>query len=312
MITRSQAKSLQTAQNGQEIKLEERVIKKLEPVKRKREVKTVPKRALKWRKLNMLTDPPVFIDANSKTPIRTAFTCFWPLLKDYIPFKQTMLNANAVILFAEDATIDFEYSQKDIRDQVVLQLKLDQDFDSKTLNIYNELLSRSQSFPDHPEHSKDSLISTIKQNYAQGKVESNNERKTKLLALLQANQCVFRADSRYCAQFINHTVCSSVEEVVAIMLLTRHLFSYSHAVWSNLNMAYRRQLSELVFSSNKPTNGRWISCCKQLVTSAAFISNCSSVKSSAHHRGRNYDYIPYDQEGRSRRRYFAQLNRRRR
>lgn len=64
------------------------------------------------------------------------------------------------------------------------------------------------------------------------------------------------------------------DEVVAVMIITRALFAYSHIAWSNCRFTYESRLVSRVFKDNVG----WIECAGQIIESQGFKNSASSSR----------------------------------
>mmetsp|Transcript_9673 Transcript_9673/g.11925 ORF Transcript_9673/g.11925 Transcript_9673/m.11925 type:complete len:402 (-) Transcript_9673:367-1572(-) len=63
--------------------------------------------------------------------------------------------------------------------------------------------------------------------------QSSEQRRNDLRNALRSRGCSLRSDSSFCNSYISGTTIASLDEVVATMRITKHLFGISHIAWSN-------------------------------------------------------------------------------
>eukprot|EP00941_MAST-03F_sp_MAST-3F-sp1_P005236 g5236.t1 len=90
------------------------------------------------------------------------------------------------------------------------------------------------------------------------KEKARDELKSAMLSV----DLVIRGDSRLCKAFIEGRTEKYLDEVVAIMRITSHLFSFGHKAWSNSHKDWEDALDEYV----RDRNICWSEACDQVIS----------------------------------------------
>ena len=146
--------------------------------------------------------------------------------------------------------------------------------------FYSDVFARASEYPDYVGHSVDHLIPKIEEfERLRGltgdeKAAETEKRKENLKSLLNQNDCSLRSDSSFCNEYINFTTTADIEEVVAVMIITKKLFAHSHIAWSQLSGTYETSLEEKVLKMNE----EWISAANDITNSREFAANAASCE----------------------------------
>ena len=62
-----------------------------------------------------------------------------------------------------------------------------------------------------------------------------------------------------------------LDEIVAVMIITKHLFAVSHVAWSNLRLTYESELERKVFATIPARN--WIQVANEIVSTPGFAAS---------------------------------------
>jgi hypothetical protein len=136
-------------------------------------------------------------------------------------------------------------------------------------------------FSDCSEENEDMLMSDL--------VERRFEA---LRVKLVKNGCELRGDSRFCREYVNLETTASIEEIVATLIISKALFSYSHAVWSDMREDTENLLEQYVYTKKH----EWIVAANIIIGSEPFNAEARSIHAS------------YEEEIRMRRRYNAEYD----
>ncbi|KAI8827964.1 hypothetical protein BJ741DRAFT_443189 [Chytriomyces cf. hyalinus JEL632] len=101
----------------------------------------------------------------------------------------------------------------------------------------------------------------------------SRQRQKELCTLLEAHGCELRKDSRFCTRYIIGAVVCEVEEVVAVMKLTRALFMRGYQVWKRHRADLEHRLEDCVCTFG----GDWIETVDTILREPLFteVGNCS-------------------------------------
>ena len=136
---------------------------------------------------------------------------------------------------------------------------------------YMKLWSRISTYPQFQGYREARSIANEILRYES---QSPDQRKAALKECLEQNGCSLRSDSSFCNQFISGTAFATVQEVTAVMIITRELFKHSHVAWSQLRSQYESQLTSMVHTGQ---DGDWIESANAIVSSIQFKNAASSV-----------------------------------
>lgn len=114
-------------------------------------------------------------------------------------------------------------------------------------------------------------------------------RRAELIEELRSQGLTLRSDSRFCSQYISGETNASIEEVVATMLLTNHLFGYSHRVWSRFHDSFETSMRRMVRTGE--ATGWYDSCQRVIRESSVQITEYDSDDSDEYGEyGGGYDF----------------------
>jgi hypothetical protein len=106
---------------------------------------------------------------------------------------------------------------------------------------------------------------------------NNNERKDLLQSYLSNESLDIRKDSKLCKDFIKGLIIDkSVEHIVAIIKLTRILFSYNHIIYSIYNEECIERLEKIMFKNYKKKKYNWLNAVEEVHT--IFKTRFSSIR----------------------------------
>lgn len=92
--------------------------------------------------------------------------------------------------------------------------------------------------------------------------EHTGHRGAELIEELRSQGLTLRSDSQFCSHYIAGETNASIEEVVATMLLTNHLFAYSHRIWSRFHDSFEAGLRRMV-RTGEATG--WYDACDRVI-----------------------------------------------
>ena len=213
------------------------------------------------------------------------------------------INLRKVVPFAPESEIRWEFSEKDAKAQLIYGIEKEVGESVISKKCYSKLLGRISKYPSHFQSSsvKEQLVHEISQHENQMAFIGQNRdgRSAALRAALSQHGCQLRSDSSFCQQYISGGCFCSMEEVVAVMKLTKALFNYSHKAWSNCRHRFETALEESVYSSGKS----WIKAVNGIIKSQSFKNACSTSLSfdgsgyRGYGRRRGYGRYGYDSSG---------------
>jgi hypothetical protein len=136
---------------------------------------------------------------------------------------------------------------------------------------YTELSTRLKFYPNHPSHQFDQIYKLVVDDLIVPK--DLPIRKDLLINTMKTYNppLIYRSDSRFANQFVHGETLASVDEVVAILALTRDLFAYSHVAWYNLRFKYEKELEDLVLRDGMD----WKEAYEKIVKTREFLENCN-------------------------------------
>ncbi|KAJ3227267.1 hypothetical protein HDU81_006835 [Chytriomyces hyalinus] len=103
--------------------------------------------------------------------------------------------------------------------------------------------------------------------------KTSRQRQQDLCTLLESNGCELRKDSRFCIRYTIGAVVCEMEEVVAVMKLTRALFMRGYQVWKRHRADLERKLEDRVCTFGSG----WIETVDEILREPLFteVGNCS-------------------------------------
>jgi hypothetical protein len=136
---------------------------------------------------------------------------------------------------------------------------------------YTELATRLKFYPTHPSHQFDQIYKLVVDDLVVPK--DLPIRKDQLIKTMKTYKppVIYRSDSRFANQYVHGETLASVDEVVAILALTRDLFAYSHVAWSNLRFKYEKEMEDLVLRDGT----EWKGAFEKIIKTREFLEDCN-------------------------------------
>ena len=139
---------------------------------------------------------------------------------------------------------------------------------------YVALSTRLRFYPKHLSHQFEKIYELVVDDLLGPK--DPKSRKDLLIKTMKTYSppVIYRGDSRFANEFVNRETLALVDEVVAILALTRDLFACSHIAWSNLRFKYEKEMEDLVFRDGMV----WKEAYEKIVKTREFLEDCGEFQ----------------------------------